>query len=209
MKLYADTPARRTRQLLADAFMLLWLGVWAWLGRFVHDSVMPLRAPADSLTAAGQKVEGALTGAGQQASRLPVVGDELQDWLGQAAQSGTSMQDAGTSMADTVETAALVLGWVTALVPILAVGTVWLWLRSRFVVRATTARAFIDASEDLDLFALRAMANQPMSALARVSSDPAGAWRRHDTEVIRALATLELRSEGLRPPAGTRPSRTT
>jgi hypothetical protein len=200
MKLYADTPARRTRQLLADLLMVMWVGAWVWLGRFVHDAVVPLRGPADSLTQAGQTVEGALTGAGQQASRLPLVGDGLNKWLAQAAQSGTSMQDAGTSMADTVETMALVLGWVTALVPILAVGSVWLWTRSRFVVRATTARRFIDANDDLDLFALRAMANQPMSALARVSPDPAGAWRRRDTEVIRALATLELKSEGLRPP---------
>lgn len=201
MKLYADTPARRTRQILADAFILVWVGVWVWLGRFVHDAIVPLRSPADSLTSAGKQVEGALTGAGQQAGRLPVVGDGLRDWLGQAARSGTSMQDAGTSMAQTVETTATVLGWVTALVPILAVGSLWLFLRSRFITRATTARRFIDANEDLDLFALRAMANQPMTALARVSPDPAGAWRRQDTEVVRALATLELRSEGLRPPS--------
>lgn len=200
MKLYADTPARLTRQLLADVFMLAWVGAWIWLGRFVHDAIVPLRAPADSLTSAGQQVEGALTGAGQQAARLPLVGTDLQKWLGQAARSGTSMQDAGASMATTVETAATVFGWVTALVPILAVGSVWLFVRSRFVARATTARRFIDANEDLDLFALRAMANQPMSALARISPDPAGAWRRHDTEVIQALATLELRSDGLRPP---------
>lgn len=201
MKLYADTTARRTRQILADAFILIWVGVWVWIGRVVHDAVITLRAPADSLTTAGQRVEGALTGAGEQASRLPVVGDELQDWLGQAAQSGESMQDAGTSVADTVVSVALILGLVTAAVPIVAVGTVWLWMRSRFVFRATTTQRFIDASEDLDLFALRAMARQPMTALAGISPDPAGAWRRQDRHVIRELATLELRSEGLRPPA--------
>ena len=53
---------------------------------------------------------------------------------------------------------------------------------------------------DLDLFALRAMANQPMPRLAAVSDDPAGAWRRGDDEVIHALALLELREVGLRPP---------
>lgn len=201
MKLYADTTARRTRQILADAFVFVWVGVWVWLGRVVHDAVVTLRAPADSLTTAGQRVEGALTGAGEQASRLPVVGDELQDWLGRAAQSGESMQDAGTSVADTVMSVALILGLVTAVVPIVAVATVWLWMRGRFVFRATTAQQFIDASEDLDLFALRAMARQPMTALARISPDPAGAWRRQDRDVIVQLATLELRSEGLRPPA--------
>lgn len=200
MKLYADTPARRTRQILADGLMLLWLAVWVWLGRFVHDAVVPLRGPADSLTEAGAGVENALTGAGEQAARLPLVGGELRDWLGQAAESGVSMQEAGTSMAETVQNAALILGLVTAIVPIVSVGAVWLWLRLRFVVRASSAQRFIEESEDLDLFALRAMANQPMTALARVSADPAGAWRRRDPHVIRELALLELQGEGLRPP---------
>ncbi len=202
MKLYAATPARLTRQMFADVFMLMWVGGWIWLGRVVHDAVVTLRAPADSLTTAGVRVEGALTGAGDQAARLPVVGDELKDWLGRAAESGESMQEAGTSMADTVQSVALILGLVTAIVPIVAVGAVWLWVRSRFVVRATTAQRFIDMNEDLDLFALRAMARQPMTALARISPDPAGAWRRKDGAVIRELALLELRSEGLRAPAG-------
>lgn len=200
MKLYAATPARLTRQLFADVFMLAWVGAWIWLGRVVHDAVVTLRDPADSLTTAGQRVEGALTGAGEQAARLPVVGDQLRDWLGQAAQSGESMQEAGTSVADTVESVALILGLVTAIVPIVAVGVVWLWMRGRFVYRATTAQRFIDTSEDLDLFALRAMARQPMTALARITPDPAGAWRRQDRAVIRELALLELRSEGLRVP---------
>ena len=40
----------------------------------------------------------------------------------------------------------------------------------------------------------------PLTALARISDDPAGAWRRGEPEVIRSLATLELHDEGLRPP---------
>jgi hypothetical protein len=46
------------------------------------------------------------------------------------------------------------------------------------------------------------MANQPMPRLARVSDDPAGAWRRGDRDIIRALALLELKEAGLRPPPG-------
>ena len=76
--------------------------------------------------------------------------------------------------------------------PILIVGAIWLVLRWRFVRRASAAQRFIDAAPDLDLFALRAMANQPMPRLARISDDPAGAWRRGDLDVIHALALLEL-----------------
>jgi hypothetical protein len=44
------------------------------------------------------------------------------------------------------------------------------------------------------------MSNQPMHQLARVSDDPVAAWQRGDREVVHALAKLEMRSVGLRPP---------
>lgn len=200
MKLYADTPARRARQVVADLLAIAWIAFWVWAGRQVHDVFVLLRAPADSLATAGESVHGALTGAGEQAGRIPAVGDDLKGWLDRAAGSGTSIERAGTDMASTVETVATWLGWVTALVPVLIVGTFWLALRWRFVRRATSAQRFIDAGEDLDLFALRALTNQPMTALAKVSDDPAGAWRRRDAEVVRALALLELHDQGLRLP---------
>ncbi|ADU48356.1 hypothetical protein [Intrasporangium calvum] len=202
MKLYADTTARRTRQLLSDVLALAWVAAWLWVGRQVHDTILQLRAPADSLTSAGDSVHGALTGAGDQAGRLPVVGDDLETWLDRAAGSGTTLRNAGAEMAATVENVANWLGVLTALFPILTVGGLWLWVRVRFVRRATTAQRFIDSADDLDLFALRALANQPVTALARITPDPAGAWRRRDPEAIRALAVLELRDQGLRPPSG-------
>ena len=66
-------------------------------------------------------------------------------------------------------------------------------IRWRFVREATASARFIDAAEDLDLFALRALARQPMYVLAKISDDPAGAWRARDPEVVTALAALELR----------------
>lgn len=203
MKLYADTTGRRTGQLVADVLVLVWVAGWVWAGRQVHDTILQLRAPADSLTTAGDSVHGALTGAGDQAGRLPLVGGDLETWLDRAAGSGTTLRNAGAEMAATVENVANWLGVITAVLPILTVGALWLWLRVRFVRRATTAQRYIDSSDDLDLFALRALAHQPMTALARISPDPAGAWRRRDPEAIRALALLELRDEGLRPPRGT------
>ncbi|HET8593972.1 MAG TPA: hypothetical protein VFM07_01900 [Intrasporangium sp.] len=200
MKLYADTTARRTRQLLADVAMLVWLAVWAWAGRQVHDVVLRLRGPADSLQSAGTSVHDSLSGAGAEAGQIPVVGADLQRWLDGAASSGTRLRAAGQSMASGVESLAAWLGWSTALVPILTVGALWLWLRARFVRRAWAAQRFIDASDDLDLFALRALVRQPMPQLARISPDPAGAWRRGERDVIRALAALELQNEGLRLP---------
>ncbi len=55
-------------------------------------------------------------------------------------------------------------------------------------------------ARDLDLLALRALAHQPTRQLLRVTGDPAAAWRRDDTAVVRELAALELRALGLRSP---------
>ena len=84
-------------------------------------------------------------------------------------------------------------------------GAVWLFVRGRFVRRASAAQHHIDGNPDLDLFALRAMANQPMTRLAAVHADPAGAWRAGDPRIIRELALLELKDVGLRPPQVSRP----
>jgi hypothetical protein len=68
------------------------------------------------------------------------------------------------------------------------------------VRNATAGQRFLDSAADLDLFALRAMAHQPLHVLAGVSDDPAAAWRRQDPEVVRRLAALELKAAGLAPP---------
>jgi hypothetical protein len=61
---------------------------------------------------------------------------------------------------------------------------------------------FLDSSADLDLFALRAMASQPMHVLAAISPDPVAAWRSGDRAVITRLAEVELHRSGLNlPPA--------
>ena len=39
-----------------------------------------------------------------------------------------------------------------------------------------------------------------LDLLARIHDDPAGAWRAKDPAIVHALASLELRETGLRPP---------
>jgi hypothetical protein len=45
---------------------------------------------------------------------------------------------------------------------------------------------------------LRALANQPLRSLTRISDDPVAAWRSGDPDAVRKLADLELRSLGLK-----------
>jgi hypothetical protein len=161
---------------------------------------MALAAPGHQLEEAGSGFRDQMTRAGNSVGDLPLVGDRVAAPFRQASGAGTTIEQAGTDLVDAVTNLANILGWVTALVPITIVTCVWLALRGRFVRRATASQRFVDAAADLDLFALRAMAGQPMRKLAAISPDPTGAWRRGDEAVIRALALLELRDCGLHPP---------
>ena len=86
-----------------------------------------------------------MTGAGDAVRDVPLVGDKIAAPFRQAGTAGTTIQQAGTDLVDSVTRLANLLGWVTALVPIIIVGLVWALLRGRFVRRATAAQRFIDA----------------------------------------------------------------
>jgi hypothetical protein len=200
MKLYADTPVRRSRQLLADVLVVAWIVGWVWVALIVHDGTMALAAPGRQVESSAVGMADGLAEAGDFLDRVPVVGDGVSAPFDKASSASESLAEAGRSQVRAVERLAFWLGLSVALIPILVVLAFFLPLRLRFVREATAGARFIDASEDLDLFALRALSRQPMHLLARISDDPAGAWRRGDAAVVRALADLELRDSGLRAP---------
>jgi hypothetical protein len=206
MKIYSDLPARRSRQVTADACVLLWVVLWVWVGTRVHDATLALAAPGHRLEDAGTGFTSVMNGAGDSVDNLPLLDDRVAGPFRSAAGAGVDIAGAGRDLVTAVERMALLLGLTTAAFPILIVALFWLWLRVRFVRRATAAQQFVDAEPDLDLFALRAMATQPFPRLAAVHADPAGAWRRKDPDVVRALAVLELRECGLRPPPANPPT---
>jgi len=177
MKLYSDIPARRVAQVAADVGLVLWVVLWVRIAQRVHAATMELAGPGRDLAGAGASFRGTMTSAGDNVDDLPLLEDRVAAPFRSAAGVGSELEQVGNDLVSAVERLALVLAVTTALVPVLIVGFVWLVLRLRFVRRASAAQRFIDAAPDLDLFALRAMANQPMPRLAKVSDDPAGAWR--------------------------------
>ncbi|KRE62888.1 hypothetical protein [Nostocoides sp. Soil756] len=200
MKLYSDLPGRRAAQVAADLGVLAWVYLWVRIGQRVREATLSLGEPGRRLQDAGAGFRGTMTDAGDAVDHLPLLEDRIATPFRSAAGLGTDFEAAGRDLVSAVDRFALVLALTVTLTPIVLVLLTWLVLRSRFVRRATAAQRFVDADPDLDLFALRAMANQPMARLARISPDPAGAWRRGDAAVIRSLAELELRDAGLRPP---------
>lgn len=200
MVIYAAAPLRRTRQVLADVLVLLAVYAAIRAGRAVHAAVQRLAEPGRALESAGRDIGTSLHDAAAQVGGLPLVGDGVRVPLDRAATATGALVRAGHQQQVAVGQLAMLLGVLIAVVPVLLVLAVWLPARVRFVRRAGAAQRFVDADADLDLFALRAMAHQPMHLLARISADPVGAWRRGDPDVVRRLAVLELRSVGLRPP---------
>ncbi len=200
MKLYADTSARRHRQILADLGFVLWSLVWIWLATRLFDLVLLLGAPGEAIESAGTSLAENMNSAGEAINGLPVVGDTVRGPFDRMSDAGANIADAGRGQVEAVTR----LAWFTAIMlavgPIATLAVIWLPLRVRFVRRAAAAQRFVDSDDDLDLFALRALARQPLRVLAGIDPDPAGKWRRRDPAIVRALAELELRDEGLAPP---------
>jgi hypothetical protein len=201
MKLYADAPARRARQLLGDLLFLLWLVAWVWVGHVVQHGTMQLAAVGRQTDESASSLASGLTSAGDSLRDLPVVGDGASAPFDQMSSASESLAAAGRTQVTAVHRLSWALGISIATIPILCVGVFVVPMRWRFARDATAGARFIDAAEDLDLFALRALTRQPMHVLARISDDPAGAWRERDREVVTALAALELRDCGLSVPA--------
>lgn len=202
MKLYADLDPHRTLQLVGDLVLVVWVVMWIWLADVVHDATLELAIPGHKLEAAGTALGDGLREAGSTVGGIPYIGDNASAPFDGAGSSADQMAAAGHSQVEAVESLAFWLGLTVALVPILIALAVYLPPRIRFVLRATAGQRFLDSDADLDLFALRALANQPLHVLARISDDPAAAWRAKDPEVVRALATVELKDAGLALPPG-------
>ena len=200
MKLYAEVGARRFGQVVGDLMLVAWVWVCVELGRVVFRVTDALGAPGRKAAEAGDGLAGDLRRLSEPIGKVPAVGDQLRAPIDGAAGAAGKLAQAGRDQAHAVEQLAYVLAAVTIGLPVLFAVLIWVPRRIRFARRASAAQRFIDNAADLDLFALRAMANQPMHKLAKISDDPVAAWRDGDADVIARLARLELRSTGLKPP---------
>lgn len=213
MKLYSDVGGQRFRQVVGDLMLIGWIWLCVELGQLVFRITNALGAPGRKTAEAGDALANDLRRLSEPIGKVPAVGDELRTPVDSAAAAAGRLAQAGRDQAQAVEQLAYVLAGVTIGLPVLFAVLIWLPRRIRFSRRATAAQKFIDRAKadptppprsgeaDLDLFALRAMANQPMHRLAKISGDPVRAWRDGDAEVIARLADLELRSIGLRAPS--------
>lgn len=197
MKLYADAPGHQARQVLGDLLLVLWIALWVRLSQVVRDATLALAAPGEQIEEAGTGLAGKLRDAGGTVGGLPLVGDQARAPFDGAGDAADRIAAAGAAQVEAVQTLAFWLSLAVGAIPILVVVAFYVPLRWRFIRTASAGRRFVDSGADLDLFAMRAMSNQPLHRLARISDDPVRAWRDGDPDVVRALAALELRDTGL------------
>ncbi len=198
VKLYADAPVTRTRQLFTDLFVVAWLGFWIWLAVKLYDLVLKLQVPGQKLAGAGDGMAGGLSDAGGTVDKVPGVGGSLASPFNHAADAARSLGDAGRQEIQVAHDLAWALALLLLVGPVLVVLLGWLPLRVRWIRRASAAVGLRDGTAGRDLLALRALANQPLRRLVAIDPDPVGAWRGGDPSTVDALASLELRRLGVR-----------
>lgn len=200
MSLYARPSWQLARQVGADAFVVLWAIGWFGVSRAADATIRLLAVPARETAQAAEAMRDNLRRAGENAGRVPGVGPDIQGPIDDTADNLEQVIGSAYQQVHGIEQVATLAGVLVFLIPVLVLVAVWLPRRIAFHRTSSAAQRFIDSSADLDLFALRAMATQPMAELARVSDDPVRDWRDGDRAVINRLADLELRRSGLRAP---------
>ncbi len=201
LRIYAQTPARRTRQILADLLAVAVIAAAVRIALAVHSAIMRLAEPGRVTQSAGDRLAGGLGDAGNAADRVPLIGGALKQPLEAAASAGNDLAQAGQAVQDAVGHLAFLVTAVLIAVPVLVVLAFWTATRLRWIIRSAAARRLLEAPDGADLFALRALTG-PLRDLAAVEAPPAGladGWRRGDPAVISALSRVGLAQVGLRP----------
>ena len=197
-RLYADRQPLRARQLLADVALLVWCVFWVRLADRIGDGVRALAGPAEEVERAGAGLRQRLEDAGGRVEDVPLLGDSLAEPLRAAARAGGGLAGAGRNGQDVVDDLALWLSLPVLVLPVL--WAIWRWLpwRLRWVREAAAARSLQGAPGGDAVLAARAVASQPLTALAVLPRGDLKGWRRGDPVATARLARLELAALGLR-----------
>ena len=208
MRLYAENPALRLRQIAADVGLLVWIVGWVLAARAVHNAVLLLAGPGQAVEDLGRSVGGSMDSAAGVAEDVPLVGDELSAPFGALAKASGSARGAGQSAQDAVDTLATSrrsrwsccrsAGYCCAGCRGGAAGCARPPQRSACSTgtEAGASTGHVGAlgrSPDLELLAARAMATAPLPGLAAACPPaPGAAWRAGSPRGRSRPAALEL-----------------
>lgn len=204
-QLYARPGRTMATQLGGDVAFVVWVLLWAFVGRLVKHLVDALSVPTEKLADAAAQVSDSSGTAGDKVHHVPGIGGTIAEPFQVLHDQVGSLSEAAHRQAHAIHHLAWGAGLVVFAIPLAVACWYWLPGRIRFIREANAARRLIDSDADLELFALRAMVHLPMRQLAAVSDDPVGDWRAGNQPVIDRLAALELKRQGLSMPRRRRP----
>lgn len=202
MSLYAAQPSRRGRQIAVDLFVVVWIGLWAWQGWSTWASLHSLTEPTQKTHSAAAGISDNMDRAGNVLGAIPLLGDTAAKPFHAAARQADKLAEGATDSEAAITTLAWKLGLAVGASPTILLLGFYGPPRIRFLREARATRAYMDSSGNPDALAFRALTNQPLDVLGRVSPDSAQAWRQGDPDTIRTLAALELHRCGQSVPGG-------
>src|ERR1700712_466428 len=153
LRLYAETPARRTYQLLADACFVVWTLLWVSLAVVLYRLMSKLAVAGQLLEATGRTLNDDMTSAQDTVKGVPLIGHQISAPFGKVGAAAQSLVGIGVAQEHAVHGLAVLLAVGVAAIPIALIALLWLPRRIKFVRRAAASGRLID-SAGLDLFAL-------------------------------------------------------
>jgi hypothetical protein len=186
----------RTVRIL-DAALVVWVGVWIWMGVAIGHEVSNLTTLSDTVVTAGQAVRD--TGQALKALEgIPFVGDRIAAVERQIAEAGNSAVASGEQSRGNIEDLAFLLAFAIAVIPSVPVLVLYVPFRvSRLLDVRTIRRAARRSASDPafeEFLARRAAENLPYHRLREISPNP---WRDVEEGRFRPLARAELARLGL------------
>ncbi|MEV1129454.1 hypothetical protein [Agromyces sp. NPDC049794] len=200
MKLYSDFGGRRAVQVIGDLLALGIIASAVWAAMIVHAFVTRFADLGRQLEEAGTGFRGSMTDIGEALGEVPLIGPGIAEPFNGASSAGATLESVGRGQQD-------ILGWMglfaalgIAALPIAAVLLLWVVPRLVRASRAGRTVAVLRRPGGADLLALRALTDRNLHGVLAADPDAVAGWRRGDAETIRALAALEARAVGVRPP---------
>ena len=132
MKIYADIPSRRARQIAGDVWLVAWTAAWIWIAMRLHELIMNLAAPGLAVASGATDLAGSITSAGESVSGVPLVGDTLAAPFAGMGDAATSIAAAGQAEADAVATLATFASVALAVLAFASFAVFWVPIRLAF-----------------------------------------------------------------------------
>ena len=205
LKPYPDRALPALARVVSDVLTVAWMVAWALAGLAVYQTVMALEAIADGITATGQTFNSWISSIRTVTPRgIPYLSKFLVDEANALQRaSGDRLLELGKEVHGAIFQAAVILGLMVAVPPIVIVAVAYGSWRYRDMREMGAAMQFVRiayltgrAEQARAVLAYRAISSLSFRQLMRASSDPVGDLAHHRYD---RLAAAMLERAGLDP----------